>query len=232
MEIRILHLEEGARQAGGLTVVIDVFRAFTTACYLFGSGAERVLCTGEVETAFRLKREDPERILIGERDEQMVKDFQYGNSPSQIEHADLGGRTVVQTTSAGTRGLILATRADEVLTGSFVNAGAVIRYIRRANPGLVSLVCMGYSAKYPVEEDTLCAEYILGKLKGAEPDYDRMAETIRNTSGKRFFMADNQEYAPSTDFYLCLELDRFDFALRSVRVEPDVLELIPLRNED
>ncbi len=232
MEINILHLEEGARKARGLTVVIDVFRAFTTACYLIGSGAKKLFCVGEVETAFRLKEEDPERILIGERNEQMVKGFQFGNSPSQVEHIDFRGKTIVQTTSAGTRGLISARGTDGILTGSFVNADAIVRYIQKNEPTQVSLVCMGYAAKYPVEEDTLCAEYILQKLNGGEPEYDRMTELIRTSSGKRFFLAGNQGYAPSTDFYLCLDLNRFPFVLKALQVEPDILELKPIPDED
>ena len=103
MEIRILQLVEGAKNAVGLTVIIDVFRAFSTACYAFGNGADEILCVGEVNTAFRLKKEDPDRILLGERDEIMVEGFQFGNSPSQVENVDFTGRTLVQTTSAGTR---------------------------------------------------------------------------------------------------------------------------------
>ena len=225
MEIRILQLVEGARQAKGLTIVIDVFRAFSTACYVFGNGAREILCTGEVETAFRLKKENPERILMGERGERKVEGFDFGNSPSQLEGINLDGKTFVQTTSAGTQGMVNARAADEILAGSFVNADAIAAYIRSASPDTVSLVCMGYAARYPVEEDTLCAEYIKQKILGQEPDYDAMANEIRRTSGTRFFLAANQDFAPSTDFYMCLDLNRFDFVLRATPIEEGVLSL-------
>jgi 2-phosphosulfolactate phosphatase len=232
MKIDILQLVDGAREAGGLTVVIDVFRAFSVACYVAGNGADRILSVGAVETAFKLKAEHPEYLLMGERNEKKVDGFDFGNSPFQVESIDFSGRTVVQTTSAGTQGLVNAVHADEILTGSFVNADAVVNHIKRQDPEQVSLVCMGYAARFPIQEDTLCAEYIQMKLLGETPDYHDMTKTIRRTSGKRFFVAGHQDYAPSTDFYLCLELNKFDFVLRAEKLADDIVSLKPLRHED
>ena len=67
MDIRILELIEGAKLAEGLTVVIDVFRAFSLECYLFARGAKEILPVGDINEAFALKREDENRVLIGER---------------------------------------------------------------------------------------------------------------------------------------------------------------------
>ena len=111
-----------------------------------------------------------------------------------------------------------------------MNADAIVDYIRQRNPDKVSLVCMGYAAQYPVEEDTLCAEYIRGRLKAEKTNYNQMTETIRNRSGKRFFVAGNQGHAPSTDFYLCLDINRFNFILKALPVEPGILSLKPSYN--
>ncbi len=67
MRIRILQGVEEAKKAVGTAVVIDVFRAFSLECYLFASGAERILPVGAVETAKQLKEAHPEYTLIGER---------------------------------------------------------------------------------------------------------------------------------------------------------------------
>jgi 2-phosphosulfolactate phosphatase len=232
MKMDILQLVEGARDARGLTVVIDVFRAFSTACYVTGNGARQIISVGGVETAFKLKADHPDYLLMGERNERMVEGFDYGNSPFQVESIDFTGKTVVQTTSAGTQGLVSAVHADEILTGSFVNADAIVKHIRSKSPAQVSLVCMGYAARYPIDEDTLCAEYIRLKLLGEIPDYHEMTETIRRTSGKRFFVAGYQDFAPSTDFYLCLDLNRFDFVLKAEKIGTDMVSLKPVRNED
>ena len=232
MKIDILQLVKGAREARGLTIVIDVFRAFSAACYVAGNGARQIICAGGVETAFSLRAEHPDYLLMGERNERMVGGFDYGNSPFQVESIDFKGKTVVQTTSAGTQGLVNAIHADEILTGSFVNADAIANHIRRRSPAQVSLVCMGYAARHPIEEDTLCAEYIRMKLLGETPDYREMTETIRKTSGQRFFVAGHQDYAPATDFYLCLDLNRFDFILKAEKITADMVSLKPVRNEN
>lgn len=214
MKINILDLIEGAREATGLTVIIDVFRAFSLECYAFENGAEKIIAVGDIDEAYRIKEEHPEYILIGEREEQMPEGFDFGNSPSQILHTDFTGRTIVHTTSSGTQGLVNAVNADEVITGSFVNAGAIVRYIRKKGSDTVSLVGMGYAGLYQVEEDAGCAEYIANELHGRKNDFEAMAKLIKETSGKRFFLDEKQHYAPKEDFDLCLNINRFNFVLK------------------
>lgn len=223
MKINVLHLIEGARQARGVTVVIDVFRAFSLACYIFDKGAEKIIPVGDIETAYRLKHENREYILIGERNNKKMPEFDFGNSPWQIRNFDFTGKTVVHTTSAGTQGIVNASGSDEIITGSFVNAAAIVKYIQKKNPEIVSLVCMGYSAKHPVEEDTFCAEYIQNSLESRESDFKQMVKKIRNTSGKRFFLNDMQEHCPSEDFHLCLDLNRFNFVLKAEKTDDELL---------
>ena len=147
MQIEILQLTEGAKKAKGTTVVIDVFRAFSTACYLFAAGASRIIPVELVEEALRLKEQIPDAILLGERNEKKVEGFDFGNSPSHLAYHNFNGATIIMTTSSGTKGLMNATGADEILTGSFVNAGTIIRYLKGRNPQNISLVSMGYEGK-------------------------------------------------------------------------------------
>lgn len=214
MNIQILQLLEGARAARGLTVVIDVFRAFSTACYAVDKGAGPVFPVGTIEEAFRMKKKLDNVILVGERNEKKPDGFDFGNSPSHLLEADLRGKRMIHTTSSGTQGIVTATGAEEIITGSFVNAEAIVRYIRKQDPALVSLVCMGYACEYPTDEDTLCAEYIRNELTGQSSDWESMRERIRNGSGARFFEEASQTWAPVTDFDLCLDLNRFDFVLK------------------
>jgi len=217
MEIQILQLLDGARQARGLTVIIDVFRAFSTACYAFNYGAGNIIPVGSIELAYRLKEQNPDYILVGERNEQKPEGFDFGNSPSLLVAGKIAGKTLVHTTSSGTQGIANAKNASEMVTGSFVNAGAIVRYIRQQNPDVVSLVCMGYACEYPTDEDTLCAEWIKNDLEGRPNDFAAMVEIIRNGSGARFFEPDKQSWSPEADFELCLDLNRFDFVLKVER---------------
>lgn len=214
MEIQILQLLDGAKKADGLTVVIDVFRAFSLACYMADKGAKDIIPIASIEKAYALKEHNPDYILVGERNERVPEGFDYGNSPTHILEAELKNKTIVHTTSAGTQGLVNAINASERLTGSFVNAPAIVRYIQSHKPQKVSLVCMGYSMKFPTEEDTFCAEYIKACLEGHEAPFEEMKRMIRETSGRRLFEPQNQEFSPSTDFDYCLDLGRFDFVLK------------------
>src|SRR5215475_3431988 len=129
MAVHRLRLLSGARQARGLAVVIDVFRAFSTAAYAFERGASEVVLVGPVEDAFALRRRWPDALIMGEVDGRRVDGFDFGNSTSAIARADLRGRHLIQRTSAGTQGVLAASGADVLLLGSFVCAGALVRHI-------------------------------------------------------------------------------------------------------
>ena len=214
MEIRILQLLEGARNAQGLTVIIDVFRAFSTACYAFERGIEKIYPVGDLDLALSFKKEHPGYLFVGERNEQKPEGFDFGNSPTLLLSSAFSASTMVHTTSSGTQGIVNARNADEILTGSFVNAGAVVRYIQEKNPEKVSLVCMGYACEYPTDEDTLCAQYIKNELEGKPSDFKAMVRQIKSGDGARFFDPEKQGWSPENDFHLCLDLNRFDFVLK------------------
>jgi 2-phosphosulfolactate phosphatase len=225
MEIQILHLVDGAKRAKGLTVIIDVFRAFSTACYIMNNGAEKIIPVSETSEAFLLKKNNPEFILLGEEFEKKIPGFDFGNSPSHILNDDFTGKTIVQRTSSGTLGIISAVHANELITGSFVNAGAIIRYILKQRPDCLSLICMGYAAIRPIEEDTLCAEYITDILNGKSVDFQKMVSIIKNTSAKRFYDPANMDFSPPEDVDLCLSLNRFNFVIKADKSPANIITL-------
>jgi 2-phosphosulfolactate phosphatase len=165
MNVEILEFVEGARKAKGVTVIIDVFRAFSVVCYAIDAGAARIIATEGVDDALKLRKLYLNSVLVGEREEKKIEGFDFGNSPTEIIKTDLHGKTVIHTTTAGTRGLVNAVNADLIITGSIVNAGAIVRYIKAIKPEHVSLVAMGYRASMSAEEDLLCAELISAGLK-------------------------------------------------------------------
>jgi 2-phosphosulfolactate phosphatase len=228
MEIRRLSLVSGAGKARGLAVVIDVFRAFTTAAHVMARGAKCIIPVGSLEEAFRLRREHPNWVLIGERGGKRVEGFDYGNSPHEASIADFSGRTVIQTTGAGTQGVVRATNADTILLGSFVMARAIVRYIQKTEPEVVSLVAMGSAGVEPSEEDESCAAYIEGRLRGELPGFEEMKRRIRaSPSGSKFFDPSQLQFREE-DFRLALELDRFDFVLKVERRDGlKVVKLVP-----
>lgn len=223
MEINILRYIEGAKQAEGLTVIIDVFRAFSLECFLYDRGTALIHPVGSIEEAWALKRVHPAYVLIGERRGRKCEGFDFGNSPSAIPAEAVAGKTVLHTTSAGTQGIVNAVRAEEIVTGSLVNAAAVAAYIQARRPEKVSLVCMGNNGVTLAPEDELCAAYIKSILDGHPlPDLREQALALRERGGRHFFDPDNQEVFPEADFWACIQCDRFPFVLR-VRREDGLL---------
>lgn len=215
MNIEILHEEQGAASAKGVTVIIDVFRAFTLEAYLFHNGIEKIYAVGDQKTAYELKKEHPEYLLIGERHGRILPGFDYGNSPAAIEHLDMHGKTAVHTTSNGTKGIKDAVHASVILTGALVNARAIAAYIESLHPQHVSLVCMGWEGK-ETEEDQLCAEYLRSLLEHKPmKDIDQKAYNLRYSEGKKFFDPSQQDVFPQADFNLCIARDIFDFAIQA-----------------
>lgn len=226
MKIEILEFVQGAKMAEGVVVIIDVFRAFSVACYAFDSGASQYIAVGDAPAAFELKRKYSNSVLIGERDEKKIEGFDFGNSPTEILKANLNGATVIHTTTAGTNGLINADKASVLLSGSLVNASAIVKYIKSLKPEQVTLVAMGYRATSTADEDILCARLIAERLKGNNPDIEQEVSDLETGAGSRFFDPSNLEFSPPTDFFLCTMIDRFNFVLKAERRFDGYISLI------
>lgn len=214
-QIDILHLIEGAKKAKGLTVIIDVFRAFSLECYLYDMGVKEIRPVGTIEEAFRRREDLTDAVLVGERHGKKCEGFDYGNSPSSIQVENVRDKIIIHTTSAGTQGIVNANGASEIITGSLVNAKAVAEYIMRQQPQTVSLVCMGNGGVRPAAEDELCAEYIKSILEGHElQDFEQRVAKLRYHGGEHFFDENRQDIYPQEDFWMCTEYNRFSFVIR------------------
>ena len=182
-------------------MIVDVFRAFTTAAFAVAAGAREIVLVSDHEQALAMKRADPKLFLCGEIDGRPIGGFDVGNSPSAIEHLDLEGRRVVQRTSSGTQGVVAATGADAIVLGIFVIAAATVRYLRvRARD--VTIVAMGQNALEDADEDLACARYLAAALRG---------ESLPSTEVT--LVEAWPDWFPRRDAELALEVDRFSFAL-------------------
>lgn len=200
-------------------MIVDVFRAFTTAAFAVAAGAREIVLLNDHEEALAMKRADPKLFLSGEIDGRPIPGFDVGNSPSVIERLDLSGRRVVQRTSAGTQGVVAATGAKAIVLGSFVIAAATVRYVRdRAEE--VTIVAMGQSAVEEANEDLACARYLAAALRGERPSMPRVT-LLADRDGEGW-----PDWFPRRDAELALEVDRFSFAL-PVRRENGVLVARP-----
>ena len=226
MTVKILEFVEGARKAEGVAVIIDVFRAFSVACYAFDGGAIKLIAAETPSDAFSLKKVYKNSLLIGEKDEKKIEGFDLGNSPTEIIKTNVEGKVIIQNTTSGTKGLTNAKNADIIITGSLVNLSAIVRYIKTMNPEHVSLVAMGYRATQSAEEDLLCAELISAGLKNKIDIPDKKIAALQYSSGKRFFDSKNIDFSPPSDFFLCTMVDRFNFFLKAVPRNDGNVELL------
>ena len=227
MDIDILHLIEGAKQAQGLTVIIDVFRAFTCAPLLFSLGIQKSILVSTPEEAFALKEKNNQLVLIGEVGGIPIDGFDLGNSPSEILKkgtAFFDGKTVVQRTSSGVQGVLTALDvADEVLPASYALAKSTARYILSKQPPRVSIVSMGWALEHIAPEDEWCGVYI-AHLLGVK-DYNHheaLEEILYNQTTQKFFDPEKPHFPPE-DPIMCLQLNIHDFVLRASRVDGAVV---------
>ena len=218
----------GCESITGVAVVIDVLRAFSTACYAFAAGAPEILLVAGIEEGFALRAAWPGAALMGEEGGKPIHGFDYGNSPQPFVDADFSGRRLVQRTSHGTQGVARSVRATTLVTTSFVCARATADYLLATAPEQVTFVITGWKEGLWGDEDTACADYLEALLQGQSPDpAPYLARVYDSPTGRQFADPAFSHY-PATDLTLCAALDRFDFAMTVAR-QDGLLRMTPTR---
>ena len=226
MQIQQLDFVEGAKNARGIAVIIDVFRAFTTACYCLAGRAKAIYPVGEVEQAFAMASRLDNTLLIGERNGKKLAGFHLGNSPTEVLQTNVEQKNIIHTTHAGTQGLVNAQQADIVLTGALVNAQATANFIKQQHPSTVSLVRMGWKAETPTDEDNLCADYLAALLNNQPFDETEIHQKLRQSPCSQRFFDPAEIGSPASDFEHCLQVNRFDFALKLQQTPEGFLSIV------
>lgn len=148
---------------GSTVVVIDALRATSTIVTALANGALRIFPVASVETARHQADAIDGSLLGGEREGLKVRGFDLGNSPLEYTPEAVAGKTIVMTTTNGTRALDAARGADEVICGSLLNAVAVARHIADSGCLRLHLACAGTDGEFSLD-DAVTAGAILEKL--------------------------------------------------------------------
>jgi len=206
----------------GAVVVVDVIRAFTTAAYAFGSGAAEIYLVDAVEDALAFKSAHPGALALGEDHGRRPDGFDFPNSPAMVRAADLHGRTLVQRTSAGTRGVIAAVDADRLWAASLACASATAHAVNAAGLGEPTYVITGRFEDKPDAngDDDVLAATLIERARTGEPL--RTAATARAllaTAEARRTLALGPEHCDPTDIELAAVVDAFDFAMEVERTD-------------
>ena len=213
----------------GPVVVVDVIRAFTTAAYAFGSGAAEIYLVGDVEDALAFKAAHPKTLALGENRGLRPDGFDYPNSPAMVQRADLTGRTLVQRTSAGTRGVVAAADADRLWAASLACASATARAVDAAGMGEPTYVITGRFEDRPDtsgDDDEMTARLIERARCGRPLEAAATSAALLATNEAATTLALGADHCDPGDIELAATVDAFDFAMEVERT-PLGLRLTP-----
>ena len=163
-----------------IVVIIDIFRATSTIASALYNGAERVIPVAGVEECITLGKE-LNAITAGERDGKIIEGLLHGNSPSEYNSDFISGKTLVLTTTNGTKMLHMSLErgAEEIITGSFPNLNSVCNYLIDSQKDVI-LACSAWKDRFNLE-DTLFAGAVIdsvGKYFTIHCDSSLMAQNL------------------------------------------------------
>ena len=166
-------------------VVFDILRATSSMITALANGAEQILPVATIEEALAAKAEHPEALLCGERDGLRITaaqtggtEFDLGNSPREYTADVVAGKTLISTTTNGTRALRACANAEHTLVASFLNLAATADHLRAAVPENLVLVCSGTYEEAALE-DTLAAGALADALWEKYDECDDATQTAR-----------------------------------------------------
>lgn len=194
----------------GTVVVIDVLRAFSTACVVFEYAPASYELTGSVETA--LARKDEGAIVIGEVNGAKVEGFHYGNSPAEPGLATTTGQAVVHRSSNGTTAVEAAVKAKTIYCASFLNASATYAAIKDEEDVVFCITGIGFrglGGPGDGDEDLACAQYIMALGDDRTTDPIPYTDRIHTSNAGR-----DEHTNPLHDRAICAQVDRFAKALK------------------
>lgn len=154
----LLHLHDFSES---IVVVIDIFRATSSICYGIENGAEAIIPVATIEACESYRHSD--FLLAAERNGEVVKGFDFGNSPFSYTEDKVSGKTIVLTTTNGTHAINKSRGAKKIVIGSFLNLASLCDWLK-TQPNDVLLLCSGWKDKVNLE-DTLFAGGAVHYLK-------------------------------------------------------------------
>ena len=174
-------------------IVVDVVRATSTIAQALSAGYRRVLCVPEIDQARALRAELADSVVGGERDAVRIEGFDVGASPR--EFLEPKAETLILSTTNGTRTIVTAAeRCDEVLIGSLLNLGAVVRAATGRGED-VAVICAGYKGAFAFD-DAYCAGRFVQALGGERTDAAVAAALLADAFPKAIDGLNARTYGP------------------------------------
>jgi 2-phosphosulfolactate phosphatase len=143
--------------------------------------------------------------------------FDFGNSPYELSNADVKGKTLIQSTRAGTVGVTSATRADRIYVCSLAIAEATANALLSEDPDLLTIVAMGIEGRSRTDEDEQCALYLRNLLQGRAPDHEAVRSLVLSSADSQKFDDHSLPHYHPVDREIALRIDSVPFAIRVSR---------------
>jgi len=209
-----------------LGIVVDVLRATSTIVQALASGYRRVLCCAEIDEARALRAELPDSLVGGERTAIRVPGFDVGASPR--EFLEPRAETLILTTTNGTGAILAAAETcDEVVLGSLLNLGAVVREARARATG-VAVICAGFQGAFALD-DAYCAGRIVAGLDGDRSDAAIAAALLASSFPDASAGLNARSYGPpglEEDIAFCAREDVLDVVPRFAGMHGPAAEIV------
>jgi 2-phosphosulfolactate phosphatase len=155
-------------------VVFDILRATSTFVTALQNGAAAIIPVSEITDALQIKKKQADVLIGGERHGVKIRaegiDFDFGNSPREYTPEKTAGKTIVSTTTNGTRALRACAGANTVLASAFLNLSATAKFLRDKNFTNILLVCAG-TGENAALEDILAAGALCQKLSSDQTTF-------------------------------------------------------------
>jgi 2-phosphosulfolactate phosphatase len=240
VEVHLRSGEEGchwAREHKAVAVVVDALRASATITCLLHGGAAAVVVVKEIDEAYAYREAHPDTLLVGERGGLKVDGFDFGNSPNEIQRADVQGRQVAFTSTTGAQRLVDCLGASAITVGTTINASAVARQVSAmavAERVPIVIIPAGLATDPDVVavEDWLGATVLAGHLalpihQASAPSYQQYQQLIQSTGLLQGFLQSSHgqqlvRLGFTDDIRVCAQVDLI------TDIVPTLMAVVPL----
>jgi 2-phosphosulfolactate phosphatase len=242
VEVHLRPGDEGcrwAREQKAVAVVVDALRASATITCLLQQGAEDVVVVKEVHEAYTYRQAHPQALLVGERGGLKVDGFDFGNSPTEIQRADVQGKQLVFTSTTGAQRLVDCLGAAAIIVGAPINASAVARQIAamaqaESLPIVIIPAGIATDPHLIAEEDWLGATVLAARLglpmhRASEQPFQQYQRLIQSPGLLQGFLTSSHgqklmHLGFTDDIRLCAQVDLI------TDIVPTLTAVVPLPN--
>ena len=204
MEVNIVNGRKENSFSKNPKVLIDIYRSTTTMPLMLKRGANRIIPVSSVSVAKKIKSDNPDYVIAGERYGFKVPGFQMSNSPYEVMNTELAGKTVIFTSTNGTRVLNKIKESEAIFICSYINIFATLPLLKKFDA--IDAVLSGRPDGY-ADEDYYFGMFVKDYLEKGNEKFDYYVDLTRKGQGtKRLTLIGGKK-----DVEICLQRDLVSF---------------------